>query len=1011
MSSREGGEEKSVLVELHRAAVERRRSYAKYPLECGADLGRGPATAAQEQLFLVQRTAPEHAFITRSQLEIRGPLDEDALVASLHAIVAEHDILRSCLVEHDGQIELETEPRETARLDYARISIEGRERDQAVAEIIEREVRTPFSLSQSPLWRARLLHLGPELHLLILIWHQAIMDGASKLIFIEQLRGHYAARVKAGTASVPPQRPGHRDYARWQRGLRVRGVLAAQRLFWVETLKDASLLALPLDRARPPAASSAADVTRVIIPGALVSRMTQFAEQHDVTLFMLLAAALHELLARYTGADDVVIATAVANRPLPVMRDMLGHFVNPVLLRGDLRGSPTTPELLARTRTCTLNALANADLPFDEVVNGVYQVMLSVQNPKGGAQTFGAATIQGLTVDAEVVTHTDLSFNATPSGDALILSCVYRTQLFDASTIEAMCRHLVALLEAMVAEPDTPVRALSIISADEQRALDARRAAPKIERAYVAPRTPIEIALASLVQTVLNLERVSVDDDFFRLGGSSVSALRLVTRAAAAHYRLELRDVFVHPTIARLAAHLAARAAESGEQGRPRLEATGAKRTKVTPGQYGTFRLDATSPYNEMARVRWWSWIDGPVNIRALERALATLRERHWILRARFSESEGYLWQEVMPSSERSVLERFDLTALSGAAQESAEAEFHKQLLTRQFDLANGDVIRVGLATLAPNRHRMIVCCHRIVNDNVGILVQELVALWRAFTEDETRDPASVLPPVPIQYFELADYLDRLAGSPAGAQLREFWDNQLAGAPPLELPTDFPRDGVDARRVATNGFTTFAAAKTSATIPSALLAKLDAFARTEHVTTQTTLLAGLASYLGGRSGQEDLTIFGHLSLRYLPGLERAVGLFANPLVMRISTSGAPTFRELAVRTNQVAVNAYSHAECDVLSRVPHKLFRLWFNYMVGRGGDAGKLQFPAGLVATEGVHPPWGDAKIGYDMLLITRNLGDRVTLDLGYSTDLFREETAAGLLAGYIAHLEQMMR
>ena len=401
----------------------------------------------------------------------------------------------------------------------------------------------------------------------------------------------------------------------------------------------------------------------------------------------------------------------------------------------------------------------------------------------------------------------------------------------------------------------------------DRRALPAPEGAAIAESGYVAARSPEEEKLVQIWQDVLGLPRVGIHDDFFAIGGHSLLAIRLlaeIKRAFPARaIRLPLRQIFQTPTIAGLATEIKSRLrGQHVATDRPRLAATGARKAKLLAPQLGTYRLSQKVPTNLLNRQNWSSWFDGPLDALALERALDVLRSRHDLLRTRIFEEDGQTWQEIMEPAPPFSLERVDMTALSASEQQAADFAFQQDFTQRPFDLASGEVMRVALVAASPTRHRLTLSAHRVVCDDESkrLLVDELVQLWRA-----GEDSASTAAP-PLQYLDLADYLGRFAASDAGAQQRAYWNTRLAGAQPLELPVDLPRDRVDAHRAEHRGFVMFPAGFVSSTLGHAALTAVEQLARLEHASIMSTLLAAMAAHLSAHSGQTDLVIVSPLDL-------------------------------------------------------------------------------------------------------------------------------------------------
>jgi hypothetical protein len=296
------------------------------------------------------------------------------------------------------------------------------------------------------------------------------------------------------------------------------------------------------------------------------------------------------------------------------------------------------------------------------------------------------------------------------------------------------------------------------------------------------------------------------------------------------------------------------------------------------------------------------------------------------------------------------------------------------------------------------------VSLHNIVSDGetMTVYLHELCALWR--------DPAAALPPVPLQYHHLADYLERIRGSAAGRAQRAFWQARLDGLQPLQLPIDAPRDDVDARREANAGVVTFRSGAITRVIPQQALTAIERIAEGQHASVMSTLVAAMAAYLSQRTSQRDLAFITRLSHRYLPGLERTLGFLVNPIVLRISTEGAPTFSELVERTHTVVTDAFDHGECDVFELAPYHAFRLCLVYTRAPAAE-GALALPEGSIATDAPHPGAVErSQIGYDLLLWLTHLSDGIALTLAYNLELFRDATAEAFLDGYVDHVTALL-
>ncbi|HEX7243557.1 MAG TPA: amino acid adenylation domain-containing protein, partial [Longimicrobiaceae bacterium] len=438
----------------------------------------------------------------------------------------------------------------------------------------------------------------------------------------------------------------------------------------------------------------------------------------------------------------------------------------------------------------------------------------------------------------------------------------------------------------------------------DRRALPAPEAGGGAEALHVAPRSPVEELLAGIWRELLREERVGVHDSFFALGGHSLTATRMVSRARAVlGVDLAIRHVFEGPTVAELAARAEEALRDRGGVALPPLERV--PRDRPLPLSFGQQRLwvihqmdPSSGAYNHLSPFR----VRGRLDVRALERALEGVVRRHEALRTVFPVVDGDPVQEVREPGPVPL----PLVDLRGAPREAREAEVRALALAeaaRPFDLLRGPVFRATLLRVADDEHVVLFTLHHVVSDgwSMGVLVGEVTALYEA----HARGGEPGLPPLPVQYADFAVWQRAwLSGEPLEAQLA-WWRERLAGAPPLlELPTDRPRPAVAGSRGAGLAFL----------LPPEVTGPLRALAQKEGATLFMTLLSAWQLLLARWSGQDDLCVGTAVAGRTRPEVEGLIGFFVNTLVLRGDLSGDRTFRELLGCTREAALGAYAHQD-------------------------------------------------------------------------------------------------
>ncbi|UNO41477.1 amino acid adenylation domain-containing protein [Streptomyces sp. MST-110588] len=449
----------------------------------------------------------------------------------------------------------------------------------------------------------------------------------------------------------------------------------------------------------------------------------------------------------------------------------------------------------------------------------------------------------------------------------------------------------------------------------DRKALPAPTVTAPAPAPYAAPRTQLETALAEIWAQVLGRERIGRDDDFFARGGDSIAGLRM---AFQVDRRLGLTPattaLFDHPTLAAFAAHL-------GEDGAARQARTGTPVTPVDRGaalpasaaQQRLWFLDAYEPggaaYNCTTGLR----LTGTLDTDALAAALSALVARHEPLRTTYTERDGAVLQ-VIGDTTAIPLPLTDLTHLAdGPDRERRLEEVLRAEVSAPFDLAAGPVLRALLVRTAPDEHLLVLTAHHIAADawSMDIVARELGALYAAaLTTAGKAAPGPValaeaagLEALPVQYADFAAWHhDRLTG-PAVEEQLAYWKRRLAGATPLELPTDRPRPAVR----------TSAGARHLFTVPAETVRKLTAVGREQGTTVFAPLAAATQLLLARWSGQRDIVLGTVDAGRDRAELADLVGFFVDTLALRADVDETLSFAQFVDRARETVREAMDHS--------------------------------------------------------------------------------------------------
>ncbi|MEO7327815.1 MAG: amino acid adenylation domain-containing protein, partial [Minicystis sp.] len=452
-----------------------------YPMEREAEV---PLSFAQERLWFLDQLDPGNAaYLIPLAVRLEGSLDLGALDRALKEVVSRHENLRTTFTRSgDTPVSIIHDTMDIP-LTVTRFPEASREaRIEAARKEALVTLRAPFDLEKGPLLRARLFVLGPNDHALVLCMHHIISDGWSMGVFNKELGTLYAAFRSGRPAELFELPIQYADYALWQREWLTGEVEALQLAYWTEQLRGApAALDLPTDGPRPPMPSHRGARRGFVIPAQIADALKEMARREGVTLFMVMLAAFDILLHRYTGQDDIVVGSPIANRGRMETEGLIGFFVNTIVLRTAISVEQTYKELLRRVKDICLGAYAHEDLPFERLVaelapqrdmsrSPLFQVMLVLQNVPDEGMSLPGLKLGSLGTES-VTAKFDLMLAMVERSAGLGGSIEYATDLFEQETIERMLTHLQTLLQSIVADPTKKVKALAILPEAERQTL------------------------------------------------------------------------------------------------------------------------------------------------------------------------------------------------------------------------------------------------------------------------------------------------------------------------------------------------------------------------------------------------------------------------------------------------------------------------------------------------------------------------------------------------------------
>ncbi|HEX8317859.1 amino acid adenylation domain-containing protein, partial [Longimicrobium sp.] len=442
-----------------------------------------PLSFAQERLWFLDRLEPGGTSYNMSwPLRLRGTPDPAALERALGEIVRRHESLRTVFREVNGspvQVVLPFAGFALAADDLSALA--EAEREAEMRRRVSAEAARPFDLAAGPLFRASLLRLGEDDHVLLLAMHHIVSDEWSLGVLSREFSALYQAYREGRESPLPELAVQYADYAAWQREQLEGEALNKQLGYWRERLADApALLELPTDHPRPAVQTFRGAIERVHLPAEVLERLRALARHEGATLYMVALAAFQALLSRYGGSDDVVVGSPIAGRERTELEGLIGFFVNTLVLRTDVSGDPTFRALLGRVREVTLGAFENQEVPFEKLVAELqperslshaplFQVAFMLQDTQDAAT--GLAELSTERVDAGFATaKVDLALTAAATRGGLRCGLSYATDLFERGTIVRLLGHLQRVLEQVAANADVRLSRLELLG-EAERAL------------------------------------------------------------------------------------------------------------------------------------------------------------------------------------------------------------------------------------------------------------------------------------------------------------------------------------------------------------------------------------------------------------------------------------------------------------------------------------------------------------------------------------------------------------
>lgn len=434
-----------------------------------------PLSFAQRRIWFLSQLEPRSpAYNTPAAVRLRGRLDAPAMERTLSEVIRRHEVLRTTFKMVAGQPVQAihgAEPMSLRVIDL--IGWPEAAREFEAQRLAQAEALGSFDLELGPLVRATLLRLDQTDHVLLFTMHHIVSDGWSMGVLIREVAALYDALVKGQPSPLPEPPIQFADFALWEREWLCGAALEKQIAYWKQQLGGKPPpLELPTDRPRPVVATHTGASKAFVLPENLLTALKALCRRHNVTLFMLLLAAFNALLHLYTGQEDILVGSPIANRNRAETEGLIGCFINTLVMRTDLAGNPSFSELLGRVRQTVLGAFANQDVPFERVVAELrpersqghqrfFRVWFVLHNAPMQTLELPGLRLSNFKVERSTAQF-DLAMSVMETAGQIVGALNYNTDLFDAETVTEMLERYSLLLESVAAQPEARLLDISL---------------------------------------------------------------------------------------------------------------------------------------------------------------------------------------------------------------------------------------------------------------------------------------------------------------------------------------------------------------------------------------------------------------------------------------------------------------------------------------------------------------------------------------------------------------------
>ncbi|WP_196766443.1 non-ribosomal peptide synthetase [Pseudoalteromonas luteoviolacea] len=863
---------------------------------------------SQQRIWFVDRLMGSTQYNMPIAFEIDGSFDIDAAQFALYQVIMQHPVLRTTLLEKNGEIApVVLEPKS---FDITKYGIESALNNEQIERLIIEHSTKAFDLSSDLMLRASYLKGQYNRQVFVLVVHHIAFDGWSEAILLSTFSRYYEAFISGDTSTGSLSGIQFSDYAYWQQTTwRNSSEYQSQLTYWqhqLDSLPDTH--SLPLDYKRPQTKQTVGKSISVGLHEAQLKALCDYAQAHSLTPFMLFQGVFALFVAIQSKSKEVAIGTVVANREQKELHDIIGFFANTLVLKSSLE-QPSFSKYLKHIKEVNLQAQANQAAPFEQVVDSshasrdpaytpLFQILFLMEQSSTQTIGLGDACLNSLPANNRI-SKFDLEVTLRLGEDKTEIEWLYDCALFSDARIEQYTNDFITLLNSVIDGSLTE----SWDKISQFESIELSRAATVTPSQYIAPKNQLQHALVTIWADVLGVpsNTLGIDDNFFNLGGHSLLAIKLLSEIQdRLNMALDMSEFYSSPTIRECADSL-----KTNDINDDLVLLTRGGEAQSYPVSFAQQRLwflhkmrpDSTE-YNMSVSID----VKGNFRLPAAQKAMLDVIQKHEILRSIYQQDKEQLVQHIQ-EVEQYIFDFVDLGSHVHNQKQQALGEITAEFFARSFDLTRDLMVQSCYVSLGEAQGVLLFNVHHIAADghSIGIFLQEFSDNYSAYAQDK----APQIMPLSVQYIDYANWQLKWLESEQYSRQEAHWQSTLKNVPSVHrLPLDFVRH-IDNPSIS-QSFTV----ENSSSVHERLVAKSSEFGVTPFMWSHAVFSLALMEL----SKSNDIVIGTPVSGRKLNALNDQIGLFVNTLPLRVKCNESQTFSEFLNVIKGVNANALSNQD-------------------------------------------------------------------------------------------------